>query len=132
MNCYLCNSTKFISRPGEVRDNLNVHVVECKKCGLVTLDDFLHITENHYEEGKMHAYQNTMKEWKLETEIDDLRRFKKFKKNILGKNVLDFGCGNGGFLIKAFEFANLAQGLELETRVQDHYKDSTIKIWESI
>ena len=56
MNCYLCNSTKFISRPGEVRDNLNVHVVECKKCGLVTLDDFLHITESHYEEGKMHAY----------------------------------------------------------------------------
>ena len=68
-----------------------------------------------------------MKEWMQETEIDDLRRFKKFKKNILGKNVLDFGCGNGGFLIKALEFANLAQGLELETRVQDHYKDSTIK-----
>jgi len=38
-----------------------------------------------------------MKEWMQETEIDDLRRFKKFKKNILGKNVLDFGCGNGGF-----------------------------------
>jgi cyclopropane fatty-acyl-phospholipid synthase-like methyltransferase len=67
-----------------------------------------------------------------ETEIDDLRRFTKFKKNILGKNVLDFGCGNGGFLIKAFEFANLAQGLELENRVQDHFKDSTIKIWQSI
>ena len=132
MNCYLCHNTEFISRPGEVRDNLNVHVVECKKCGLVTLDDLSHITESHYEEGKMHAYQNTMKEWMQETEIDDLRRFKEFKKNILGNNVLDFGCGNGGFLIKALEFANLAQGVELESRVQEHYKDSSIKIWQSI
>ena len=40
MNCYLCNSTKFISRPGEVRDNLNVHVVECKKCGKVFRDNY--------------------------------------------------------------------------------------------
>ena len=48
----------------------------------MTLDDLSHINENHYEEGKMHSYQNTMKEWMQETEIDDLRRFKKFKKNI--------------------------------------------------
>jgi 2-polyprenyl-3-methyl-5-hydroxy-6-metoxy-1,4-benzoquinol methylase len=132
MKCYLCNGTEFVSRPGEVRDNLNVHVVECNKCGLVTLDDLSHINENHYEEGKMHSYQNTMKEWMQETEIDDSRRFKEFKRNILGKNVLDFGCGNGGFLIKALEFANLTQGLEVESRVQEYYKESSIKIWESI
>jgi len=132
MNCYLCDSNEFKIRPGEVRDNLNVHVVECKKCGLVTLDDLSHIIENHYEDGKMHSYQNTMKEWMQETEIDDMRRFKEFKKNILGNNVLDFGCGNGGFLIKALNFANLAQGVELESRVQEHYKESSIKIWQSI
>ena len=132
MKCYLCNGNNFNVRPGEVRDNKKIKVIECNSCGLVTLDDLSHIAEKHYEEGKMHAYQNTMKEWIQETEIDDLRRFNKFKKNILGKNVLDFGCGNGGFLIKALEFANLAQGLELETRVQDHYKNSAIKIWHSI
>jgi 2-polyprenyl-3-methyl-5-hydroxy-6-metoxy-1,4-benzoquinol methylase len=132
MNCYLCNGTEFASRPGEVRDNLNVYVVECNKCGLVTLDNFSHINENHYEDGKMHSYQNTMKEWIQETEIDDLRRFKEFKKNILGNNVLDFGCGNGGFLIKSLEYANLAQGVELESRVKEYYKESSIKIWQSI
>lgn len=132
MKCYLCNGDTFKVKPGEVRDNKKIKVIECNSCGLVTLDDLSHITEKHYENGKMHSYQNTMREWMQETENDDLRRFEKFKKNILGKNVLDFGCGNGGFLLKAFEFANLSQGLELETRVHDHYIDSDIKIWKSI
>lgn len=112
MKCYLCDGEKFDIRPGEVRDNKKIKVIECNSCGLVTLDDLSHISKKHYEEGKMHEYQNTMKEWIQETEIDDLRRFNQFKVNILGKNVLDFGCGNGSFLIKSAEFANLVQGLE--------------------
>ena len=32
---------------------------------------------------------------------DDKRRLKDFKKLILKKNVCDFGCGFGGFLLKS-------------------------------
>ena len=132
MKCYLCNGNEFITRPGDIRDNSKIKVIQCANCGLVTLSDFSHIAENHYEEGKMHSYQNTMQEWMKETEIDDARRLNSFKKNLLGKNILDFGCGNGGFLSKAMDFANLAQGVELESRVQEYYENSTIKIWKSI
>jgi protein-arginine kinase activator protein McsA len=82
MKCYLCNGDNFIVRPGEVRNNNKIKVIECKSCGLVTLDNLSHISERHYEEGKMHAYENTIKEWIQETEIEDSRRFNKFKKKI--------------------------------------------------
>jgi 2-polyprenyl-3-methyl-5-hydroxy-6-metoxy-1,4-benzoquinol methylase len=132
MKCYLCNGDKFSQRPGEVRDDNTLNVVECNNCGLVTLDSFSHISGSHYEDGKMHSSQNTIIEWLQETEVDDSRRFKEFKKSITGKNMLDVGSGNGGFLTMAVQIANLAQGLELETRVQEYYKDNRIKIWKSI
>lgn len=132
MKCYLCDGSSFSDRPGQVRDNDRIKVIECNSCGLVTLNDFSHISQKHYESGKMHESENTIQEWIKETESDDQRRFEMLKNKLVGKKLLDFGCGNGGFLIKANTLTKSANGVELEQRVLDYYENSDLKIWNSI
>jgi 2-polyprenyl-3-methyl-5-hydroxy-6-metoxy-1,4-benzoquinol methylase len=132
MKCYLCDCNIFKDRNSRVRDNNKIKVIECQKCGLVTLNDFSHISINHYEDGKMHTLQNTMSEWVIETEVDDSRRFEMLKSKILGSKILDFGCGNGNFLLKSMNFATLVQGVEIEKRVQKYFEGSKLKIWSSL
>ena len=38
--------------------------------------------------------------WERNTEEDDERRFQMLKTLLPNKDLLDFGCGNGGFLKK--------------------------------
>ena len=132
MKCYLCGCQNFQERATEVRDNCKVKVIECEKCGLVTLSDFNHISESHYQEGKMHALENTIEDWKLETEKDDQRRFEIFKSGLIDKSLLDFGCGNGAFLIKTIPYTKISCGVELEERVRNYYSNSEIRIMKSI
>jgi len=51
--------------------------------------------------------------------IDDLRRYKQFKKHFVNKDFLDFGCGWGGFLstVKNTKFLN---GVELRKECTDY------------
>ena len=52
--------------------------------------------------------------------LDDSERRYQFTKNIIaGKNVLDFGCGAGGYLILAKNVADSVQGIELESAMRD-------------
>lgn len=132
MKCYLCQNISFTTRPGEVRDNPSVKVIECDSCGLVTLNSFNQISDRHYEEGKMHSEETPIRTWTQETEIDDQRRFDFFKSKITGKKILDFGCGNGGFLIKTLPLTSKSEGLELEERLQDYFKDVNLKVWRSL
>jgi 2-polyprenyl-3-methyl-5-hydroxy-6-metoxy-1,4-benzoquinol methylase len=132
MTCYLCDNDSFIQIRERVRDNNKIKVIQCQICGLVTLDTFTHISKNHYEDGKMHAHQNTIDEWLLETEPDDNKRYEMFKSKILEKKVLDFGCGNANFLLKSKKIASLVQGVEIEKRIQEYYKQTELKIWHSL
>jgi len=132
MKCYLCGGDSFSDRLGIVRDNPNVKVIECNACSLVTLDSFDHISDRHYEEGKMHAEETPILKWSQETETDDQRRLDFFKAKMAGKNILDFGCGNGGFLIKAKPYANKVEGIELEERLQTYFTENGLKVWRSM
>src|SRR3990172_8016536 len=118
--CYLCGSTSHLDRPGSVRDNSNLKVLECDTCGLVFLSSFDHIQPSHYEQSGMHGGQPLpVKEWLRETDADDERRFTFLRPRLPGKRVLDFGCGAAGFLLKAREVAATAEGVEPEIRLQD-------------
>jgi len=100
-NCYLCKSDKSKVRHRGVREDPEINVMECENCGLVFLDTFEQITEHFYQTSQMHGdKQISMDEWLTETAEDDERRFELLKENINGKNLLDFGCGAGGFLRK--------------------------------
>ena len=76
MECYLCNSKDFKKRPGMVRDNTSLSILECQSCGLVRLSSFNHISDNFYSESKMHGDKPPpLEEWCKETNWDDQRSF---------------------------------------------------------
>ncbi|TGL77321.1 class I SAM-dependent methyltransferase [Leptospira jelokensis] len=71
-------------------------------------------------------------EWLKETEKDDERRFQFLKEKMVNRKVLDFGCGVGGFLLKAKNVATKADGVELETRLQNHFQKNNINVYTSL
>ncbi len=131
--CYLCQSKEFSFRPGSVRDNPGLKVCECNGCGLVYLSSFEHVQANLYEDSGMHGAEPLdIKKWLSTTEQDDERRFLYLKSFLATKSVLDFGCGAGGFLIKAMRVASKAYGIELEKRLQEHFRTTNLSVYENI
>ena len=122
IKCYLCNSTSFKTRKGVVRDVPDLEILECAGCGLVTLSSLEHIQAGFYEKSGMHGEALVPIDiWLKETDGDDQRRFEMLKVALANKKVLDFGCGAGGFLVKAQALAAHVAGIELEQRVQTHW-----------
>lgn len=122
MICYLCESAKFITRKGQVRDDPNLDILECSNCGLVSLGSTSHIHVGFYEDSGMHGAEPTpMEAWLKDTEWDDQRRFDMVKAMLPNKRLLDFGCGAAGFLQRAKTLAADVTGIELEARVRDHW-----------
>jgi len=100
------------------RDFTNLNVLKCSRSGVIILEKFI-IPENYYEEN-IH-YTN---EFKVSTETvkgvikskpleDDIRRFELYKELINGSEILDFGCGKGGFLRLSKEISKRSVGLEI-------------------
>lgn len=124
MNCYLCDSTTFNTRKGQVRDAPDLKILECTCCGLVTLSSLGHIQAGFYEKSGMHGADPTpIDAWLKNTDWDDQRRFEMLKPMLPNKRLLDFGCGAGGFLNKAQHLADTIAGIELELRVQAHWRN---------
>ncbi|OGS08940.1 MAG: methyltransferase [Elusimicrobia bacterium RIFOXYA12_FULL_51_18] len=132
MRCYICGGKKFGKRPGKVRDNSKLSVHECHSCGLVFLSSFSHITEKFYQNSKMHDTMPEVEAWCKTTRWDDERRFKFLASAMENRDLLDFGCGNGGFLVAAKAAAARAVGLELETRLTPHYESRGLKVFKAL
>jgi len=134
MHCYVCDSESIGRREGEVRDDPGLLIHECKSCGLVFLSSQDHITENFYEDSSMHDPEDVpdIKSWLNENSGDDERRFTTFSSNITNKSVLDFGCGVGGFLLRARALAKRVDGVELETRLQPHYRKNKLNVYGDV
>jgi SAM-dependent methyltransferase len=129
MTCYLCGCSNFKARPGTVRDNERVKVLECSECGLVFLDSHDHINEDFYQNSGMHDENPDYDQWLLATERDDYRRLNVFKEKIINKVVLDFGCGIGGFLELAKEFCKESYGLELELGLVESFNQRGLNVF---
>jgi len=122
MSCYLCGSTDYNKRPGSVRDNHDIEVLECCGCGLVYLSSFEHINDEHYVNSGMHEGNDPdVDAWLNESQADDERRYQFLKDKLTNKDVLDFGCGNGGFLERAKMNARSVTGIELEQALQSSF-----------
>jgi len=131
--CYLCGSTKFKKRPGSVRDNPELEVFECASCGLVFLSSFDHIKDDFYENSEMHGKDALdIQTWIRKTEWDDERRFQYLMSALPNKRLLDFGCGTGGFLLRAQELTATAHGVEPETRLSSHYKSHGLTVFSKL
>jgi len=124
MNCYLCKSSTFNLRKGQVRDASELKILECAHCGLVSLNSQDHIPDGFYESSGMHGADPVpIDDWLKGTDWDDQRRFDMLKSLLPNKKLLDFGCGAGGFLKKAQSLAGVVVGIELEKRVQEYWRN---------
>ena len=122
MSCYICESTSFNTRKGQVRDAPGLKILECAHCGFVYLSSLGHIQSGFYEKSGMHGIEPApMETWLKDTEWDDQRRFDMLKTMLTNKKLLDFGCGAGGFLNKAQSLADSVAGIELEQRVREYW-----------
>jgi 2-polyprenyl-3-methyl-5-hydroxy-6-metoxy-1,4-benzoquinol methylase len=131
--CYLCGGKKFKKRPGSVRDRPELEVFECASCGLVFLSSSDHIRDRFYENSGMHGEDIlNIQYWIRETEWDDERRFQYLKSALQNQRLLDFGCGTGGFLLKARALAATAHGVELETRLSRHYESRGLTVFQNL
>ena len=123
-SCYLCQSSCFSERSGVVRDNASIKILECQECGLVQLSSQEHILEGHYEtSGMFDTAPPPIEEMLRAFSEDSDRRFKMLRARLPNQRVLDFGCGNGGFLFKAQTLAKEVMGIEPEMRAQEYLRD---------
>ena len=130
--CYLCGCTEFNKRPGSVRDRPELKVFECASCGLVFLSSFAHIKEGFYESSEMYGEEMPgIETWLKETAWDDERRFQYLKTALPNLKLLDFGCGAGGFFLKARELAATAHGVEPEIRLSSHYQSHGLTVFQN-
>lgn len=148
MKCIVCGNESFELFHQGTRDNSEIDVLRCEKCKSLQLSSFLQIKEGFYEDGNMHKGQysvlgDTYSEqdwdsWVSETKEDDFRRADAIKAKIEGEGlkeskVLDFGCGNGGFLrrLKEQKAANVV-GVELDRAAREHLLSEGIDVYESV
>ena len=132
MKCYLCENESFELIQNGVRDNENLKVIKCKKCELVTLNNFDHITDDFYEMSGMHQDEINILDWLKSTRKDDIRRIKELNNLIKNKSVLDFGSGNCGFILNAKKLSKKIIGIEVEKQFQNYFKKKKLTVYSSI
>ena len=106
MSCYLCGNSETEQVKGVVRDMPELKILKCSNCGLTYLENFNHIDDNYYEKSNMNDF-GSLKDY-IESCIDnDNWRINKYKDVLRKRNVLDFGCGLGGFVKGMQEYCKI-------------------------
>ena len=132
LGCYLCGSYNHSHRPGHVRDDQTIDILECNDCGLVFLSKIDHISTEHYAESGMHAGElPDIQSWINETEVDDERRFIFLKEKLVNKSIIDFGCGTGGFIEKSRSLTSQIVGIEPERAYRSSFLQRGLTVFES-
>lgn len=130
--CYLCGSDKYKLINKGVRDNSTIDVLECNNCQLIRLSSFSGISDTYYEESKMHQTITSIEECRKITRDDDNRRYQLLEKLVENKNVLDFGCGNGGFLRLIENISKNITGIDLEERMIKELQKENVECYQYI
>ena len=134
--CYLCASKSHKIIHKGVRGGADINVLKCDSCGLVWLDKFVtDYDDNFYEESgmwKSDGIEEDILQTRIEAEPDDHRRFEFTKNYIQYKDVLDFGCGSGGYIKKSKPIVRSIRGVELEHEKRDYMTREGYEIYNSI
>ena len=81
---------------------------------------------------EMHGKEVDIESWMNKTACDDERRYNYFQDIIKNSSVLDFGCGNGGFLLRAKNIADNVVGIEPEIFLKQHFLTHNIPVFPNI
>ena len=151
--CYLCKSSKIVAVDTGIRDvnimpSTDFKVLKCEDCELVFLSHHEHIVDGEfYENSKMLKSNRFLNKqmitdiekfdsWKKNANFDDERRRNTLINTIANKNVLDYGCGAGGFLEKVHNFCNIAVGIEpdmsLVSYLENNFDEKNIQIYSNL
>lgn len=93
------------------RDQENETVLLDTSSGLIFLPDSSFRAEQYFSDS---ARSGEEKGWRTEERINSntARRISQFRPFLMGKRVLDFGCGRGSFLRSAAKLAEFVAGVE--------------------
>ncbi len=133
MKCPICCGDGYLVHEG-TRDNSEIDVYQCPECGTKFLSSV--DGNNDYENGFM--YENdplaalSIEERLKIFQKDDKRRFEKVKEICCGKNVLDFGCGFGGYLKYISDVADSCCGVDLGKSERDYLNANGISCFRTI
>jgi 2-polyprenyl-3-methyl-5-hydroxy-6-metoxy-1,4-benzoquinol methylase len=114
----LCDKDSLKAYNHRTRDKKELKVFKCIKSGVIVLEKFI-ISEDYYEKNihyneEFKGYISTLKGLiKSKPLEDDIRRFESYKELISGSEILDFGCGKGGFIQLSKKISKRSVGLEL-------------------
>jgi 2-polyprenyl-3-methyl-5-hydroxy-6-metoxy-1,4-benzoquinol methylase len=108
-------------------ENSKVRMLKDVETGMIFMD---HEPPIDYSRIESLSYWGTasLEEARKKTILDDQRRFEQFRSFIVGKDVLDFGCGNGGFLTLCKPWANNLSGREVQKDAADALKRDGLRI----
>jgi 2-polyprenyl-3-methyl-5-hydroxy-6-metoxy-1,4-benzoquinol methylase len=121
----LSNKNSFEIFNASTRDINNLNVLKCINSGVIVLEKFI-LSEDYYEkninytdgfEGNIETKKGVIESKPLE---DDIRRFESYKELIKGSEILDFGCGRGGFIKLSKKISKRSVGLELNKVNKDY------------
>ena len=134
--CDICGGESILIHNG-TRDNPDVDVYECQNCHTKWLkylkggadgNDYQHGFMN----GKPEMYVEEIQKRIDEGKTDDLRRVETVKSWCENKDVLDFGCGFGGFLKGISNVAKTAVGVELSLCERNYLKSIGLTVEDNI
>lgn len=94
MKCLVCGNELFTFFHKGTRDNEDINVMKCARCGSLQLSTFSQIYDGFYEEGNMRRGQYIISgdtytdqvwaSWVAETKVDDCRRADQIRKCVCG------------------------------------------------
>lgn len=138
LNLNLVDKDSIIIEHKGTRDDPNINIKMCIKSKIRWLD--LQHSKNYSEESLEEYYVGTdiqnlsLDEIRKETYTDDKRRTK-YIENILNgdntRNILDFGCGTGGFLNLLKNKYN-SYGVEMSDIYRNLLNNDELKVYKSI
>lgn len=138
--CYLCDNSSYEVVGQSIKKGIDVR--RCNSCGLEYLRSFDHISSDYYLLSGMRDNEKNpnadnlncenFMEWRKVTQQDDFRRYSSLVGDIENNTILDFGCGNGGFLSYAKEKAHRTIGVELDENSREHMKMDHLEVYPNI
>ena len=132
-HCYLCGAQEAHKIHHGVRGGEIIDVLKCVQCGLVRLSETVDDVDGFYSSSGMRTDEtNDLKQIRLVSRVDDERRFRYTERMIEGKNIIDFGCGDGGYLMRAAHVAASVTGVELEDAMRTALTKEGFRCFSSI
>lgn len=140
--CLICGMDNYQCIHVGTRDVPDLRVLKCKFCSCVQLESRAYNTEENYADGGMlrgrgynvSSYDTSELDWDTwikQTDADYERRFQQLSALCNGKRVLEFGCGNGGFLRKIKKVAAHVTGIELMDEARQRLQEEGISVYKT-